>query len=132
VKRREFIAGLGIAAMWPTLIHAQRPAKLPTIGFMGASSPEVANQWVTAFVQRLGELGWIDGRTARLPTVVVRPGRPNRAASGFHAPTNWYFWFIARLAFAPREIVAKAKPLPLTARALGGREPRDQIDRAKR
>jgi nucleoside-diphosphate-sugar epimerase len=27
--------------------------------------------------------GWIDGRTARLPTVVVRPGAPNRAASGF-------------------------------------------------
>ncbi len=27
--------------------------------------------------------GFIDGRTLRLPTVVVRPGAPNRAASGF-------------------------------------------------
>ena len=27
--------------------------------------------------------GWIDGRTARLPTVVIRPGRPNAAASSF-------------------------------------------------
>ena len=27
--------------------------------------------------------GFIDGRSLRLPTVVVRPGRPNRAASGF-------------------------------------------------
>ncbi len=27
--------------------------------------------------------GFIDGRTARLPTVIVRPGRPNAAASSF-------------------------------------------------
>jgi D-erythronate 2-dehydrogenase len=27
--------------------------------------------------------GFVDGRALRLPTVVVRPGRPNRAASGF-------------------------------------------------
>lgn len=27
--------------------------------------------------------GWIDGRVLRLPTVSVRPGRPNRAASSF-------------------------------------------------
>ena len=27
--------------------------------------------------------GLIDGRTVRLPTIVVRPGKPNRAASGF-------------------------------------------------
>jgi len=27
--------------------------------------------------------GYLDGRTVRLPTIVVRPGKPNRAASGF-------------------------------------------------
>jgi nucleoside-diphosphate-sugar epimerase len=27
--------------------------------------------------------GFLDGRGARLPTVIVRPGRPNKAASGF-------------------------------------------------
>ncbi len=27
--------------------------------------------------------GFVDGRSLRLPTAVVRPGRPNRAASGF-------------------------------------------------
>jgi nucleoside-diphosphate-sugar epimerase len=27
--------------------------------------------------------GFIDGRAVRLPTIVVRPGKPNRAASGF-------------------------------------------------
>ena len=85
MKRREFIAGLGIAAMWPTLIHAQRPAKLPTIGFMGASSPEVANQWVTAFVKRLGELGWVDGRNVAIEFrwAEARADQYNEIASGF-------------------------------------------------
>jgi len=85
VKRREFIAGLGIAAMWPTLIHAQRPAKLPTIGFMGTSSPEVANQWVTAFVKRLGELGWVDGRNVAIEFrwAEARADQYNEIASGF-------------------------------------------------
>ncbi|MGB0570445.1 MAG: D-erythronate dehydrogenase [Alphaproteobacteria bacterium] len=27
--------------------------------------------------------GFVDGRTLRLPTIVVRPGKPNKAASGF-------------------------------------------------
>ena len=27
--------------------------------------------------------GFVDGRTLRLPTIVIRPGKPNRAASGF-------------------------------------------------
>ena len=27
--------------------------------------------------------GWLDGRGARPPTVIVRPGKPNKAASGF-------------------------------------------------
>jgi putative ABC transport system substrate-binding protein len=62
MRRRAFVAGLCSAAMWPTAIHAQRPAKPPTIGFMGATSPELANQWVAAFVKRLGELGWVEGR----------------------------------------------------------------------
>ena len=35
--------------------------------------------WVNEWTRR----GWIDGRTARLPTVIVRPGRPNAAASSF-------------------------------------------------
>jgi D-erythronate 2-dehydrogenase len=34
-------------------------------------------------VQDYTRKGFIDGRSVRLPTVVVRPGRPNGAASGF-------------------------------------------------
>ena len=61
-KRREFITLLGGAAAWPIAARAQQSAKLPTIGFLGASTPSGWNLWVTAFMERLHELGWIEGR----------------------------------------------------------------------
>jgi putative tryptophan/tyrosine transport system substrate-binding protein len=64
VRRREFIALLGgAAAAWPLAATAQRAGKLPTIGFFGSASPSTWKPWVAAFVQRLRELGWIDGQT---------------------------------------------------------------------
>jgi ABC-type uncharacterized transport system substrate-binding protein len=64
VKRREFITALGGAAVaWPVAARAQTPPKLPTIGVMGPTTPSVASQWTAALVQRLRELGWIEGRT---------------------------------------------------------------------
>jgi putative ABC transport system substrate-binding protein len=64
MKRRAFIAILGGVTAWPLAARAQQPpAKLPTIGFLGAATPAVANQWVAAFERRLRELGWIEGRT---------------------------------------------------------------------
>jgi putative tryptophan/tyrosine transport system substrate-binding protein len=62
LKRREFIMLLGAAAAWPLAARAQLPGKLPTIGFLGSSTPSAMSQRVAAFVQRLRELGWIDGR----------------------------------------------------------------------
>jgi ABC-type uncharacterized transport system substrate-binding protein len=50
---------------WPLDAHAQ-PLKIPTIGFMGASTPLGWSQWTAAFVQRLRELGWIEGRTVAI------------------------------------------------------------------
>jgi hypothetical protein len=38
IRRREFIAGLGGAAILPLLVHAQHPGKLPTIGYLGTAS----------------------------------------------------------------------------------------------
>jgi len=60
VKRREFIALVGAAA-WPVAARSQQSGKLPTIGFLGAA-PSIEGQRVAAFVQRLRELAWIDGR----------------------------------------------------------------------
>ena len=63
MRRREFISILGgAAAPWPLTVRAQQPGKLPTIGFLGADATAFA-PWTAALVTRLGELGWIDGRT---------------------------------------------------------------------
>jgi putative ABC transport system substrate-binding protein len=63
MKRRAFISLLGGAAAWPLAARAQQPGKLPTIGFFGQTTRSAASEWVAAFVQRLRELGWIEGRT---------------------------------------------------------------------
>ena len=63
IGRRELLAALGgAAAAWPLAASAQRPAKVPTIGFLGSSSPASQGQWLAACLQRLRELGWIEGR----------------------------------------------------------------------
>jgi putative ABC transport system substrate-binding protein len=62
IGRRKFLATLGgAAAAWPLAARAQ-PARLPTIGFFSAGSAAPLSSWVAALVQRLRELGWIDGR----------------------------------------------------------------------
>jgi len=67
MRRREFITLLGGAAVtWPFVARAQQPGKLPTIGFLGASTPVVWSHWVTAFALRLRELGWTEGRTVSI------------------------------------------------------------------
>ena len=67
MRRREFITLLGgAAAAWPLAARAQQPGKLPTIGFLGQSTPSAESHWIAAFVQRLRELGWIEGRTVAI------------------------------------------------------------------
>jgi putative tryptophan/tyrosine transport system substrate-binding protein len=67
MKRREFIAGLvGAAAAWPVAARAQQRAKLPTIGFLGSGTAAAQSQWTAAFVQRLRELGWSEGRNVAI------------------------------------------------------------------
>src|SRR6516165_3068197 len=66
MRRRKFIALLGGAAAWPFAARAQQAGKLPTIGFLGASTAPAMSQWIAAFVQRLHELGWIENRTVAI------------------------------------------------------------------
>jgi putative ABC transport system substrate-binding protein len=66
MQRREFITLLGGAAVaWPFAAHAQQAGRLPTIGFLGASwaSRSGEGQRLVAFLERLHELGWFEGRT---------------------------------------------------------------------
>jgi putative tryptophan/tyrosine transport system substrate-binding protein len=69
----------GAAAAWPLAASAQQPAKLSTIGFLGSSTPSAMSQWVAAFVQRLRDLGWIEGRTVAIEYRWAE-GRSSRAA----------------------------------------------------
>ena len=66
MKRREFITLLSGAAAWPVAARAQQAGKLPTIGFLGSSSASGWSPWTAAFVQRLNELGWVEGRTVAI------------------------------------------------------------------
>jgi putative ABC transport system substrate-binding protein len=66
MRRRDFITLLGGAAATLPLAARAQQAKLPTIGFLGATE---ASAWIkeqTAFVQRLHELGWVEGRTVAI------------------------------------------------------------------
>jgi putative tryptophan/tyrosine transport system substrate-binding protein len=64
--RRKFLATLGGAAAWPLAARGQQPAKLPTIGFLGAANATFERASTDAFVQRLRELGWIENRTVAI------------------------------------------------------------------
>src|SRR5262249_16810049 len=66
MRRREFITLLGGAAAWPLVAQAHQSRNLPLIGFLGAATPSLWSSWTAAFVQRLRELGWVDGRTVTI------------------------------------------------------------------
>jgi putative tryptophan/tyrosine transport system substrate-binding protein len=62
LQRREFITALGGAAAWPLAARAQQASKLPTIGILGSGSAAWSHL-VSALMQRLRELGYIENRT---------------------------------------------------------------------
>jgi putative ABC transport system substrate-binding protein len=68
LKRRDFITLLGgAAAAWPLAARAQQAAKLPTVGYLGTAAASAWAPWTAAFVQRLHDLGWMDG-----PTIAIQ------------------------------------------------------------
>src|SRR5262245_10206626 len=81
IQRREFITLLGGAvAAWPVGARAQQQGAKPlTIGFLGAATSASWNQWTAAFVQRLREFSWIEGRNVLIEYRWAE-GRSERAA----------------------------------------------------
>jgi putative ABC transport system substrate-binding protein len=65
MRRRNFIALIGSAAAWPLAARAQQ-RELRTIGLLGAATPSAQAEWTAAFVQRLRELGWVEGQTVAI------------------------------------------------------------------
>jgi putative ABC transport system substrate-binding protein len=62
MRRRQFITLIGGAAAWPLAARAQQ-GKPPTIGFLGPLTQAAQSKWTAAFVERLREHSWIEGRT---------------------------------------------------------------------
>jgi putative ABC transport system substrate-binding protein len=66
VRRRAFITLLGGAASWPLAARAQQRAKPGVIGLLGSNTAATQNKWTAAFVQRLSERGWVEGRNVNI------------------------------------------------------------------
>ena len=65
MRRREFITLVaGAAAAWPLVARGQQ--KLPTIGFLGSTARWAESPRDAALLERLRELGWIEGRTVAI------------------------------------------------------------------
>ena len=66
MRRREFIAGLGAAVVWPLVVKAQQPA-LPVIGFFNPNQPATMTAFsMAAFLEGLKEGGYVDGRNVAI------------------------------------------------------------------
>ena len=81
MNRRAFIAGLGGAAAWPVVAHAQEQA-MPVIGFLSPLSPDINADYLRAFRRGLKDAGFIEGENA---------------AIAYRWAENWRpIWFAAR------------------------------------
>jgi putative tryptophan/tyrosine transport system substrate-binding protein len=80
IGRRKFLTALGgAAAAWPLAARAQQAGKVPTMGLLGANNAAAQSPWTAAFLQRLRELGWIEGRNLAVEYRWAE-GRDQRAA----------------------------------------------------
>jgi putative ABC transport system substrate-binding protein len=66
IKRRDFMALLGGAAVASPGIARAQQARMPVIGFLGGGSPEMFTEQLAKFRLGLGETGWTEGRNVRI------------------------------------------------------------------
>jgi putative ABC transport system substrate-binding protein len=67
MRRREFVGVIGWGAIiWPFAATAQRENKIPCVGYLAANAEAADRPRRTAFVQRLSELGWVDGHNVKI------------------------------------------------------------------
>jgi putative ABC transport system substrate-binding protein len=65
MRRREFIAGLGSAAMCPATARTQQRV-MPIVGFLNPASPDPGREWIAGFRQGLAEAGFVDGQNVSI------------------------------------------------------------------
>jgi putative tryptophan/tyrosine transport system substrate-binding protein len=85
VTRREFVGALGCAAVWPVVARAQQARHVAIIGYVAPTNPLMPSRSTSAFLQRLRELGWIDGQTITIESrwAAGRPERLDEIAAEF-------------------------------------------------
>jgi len=85
MRRREFISLLGGAAAWPLVARAQPARHVPIVGYVAPSNPLIPSRSTGAFLQRLRELGWIEGQTITIESrwAAGRPERLDEIAAEF-------------------------------------------------
>jgi putative ABC transport system substrate-binding protein len=65
IRRRELIAALGVAMVWPLAARAQQPAKVLRVGILSPAASETAAS-LNAFREGIRDLGYIEGKTIAL------------------------------------------------------------------
>jgi ABC-type uncharacterized transport system substrate-binding protein len=65
IRRRELIAALGVAMVWPLAARAQQPAKVLRVGILSPAASETAAT-LAAFREGIRDLGYIEGKTIAL------------------------------------------------------------------
>jgi putative ABC transport system substrate-binding protein len=65
MRRREFVAGLSVAAGWPKAARAQQRT-MPVVGILGSATAEVYASRMAAFMQGLKEAGFVPGQNVVL------------------------------------------------------------------
>src|SRR5436190_16722143 len=65
MRRRDVIAGLGLATVWPVALKAQQPA-MPVVGFLNSQSAQGYASQLAAFLEGLAEAGYVDGRNVKI------------------------------------------------------------------
>jgi putative tryptophan/tyrosine transport system substrate-binding protein len=112
VRRRDFIKVVaGSIAVWPLAARAQQPGKLPIIGFLGTDA-SAWSSYTAAFVQRLRELGWIEGRTIAIE-YRWSEGRPARNAEIAAEFVRMKFDVIVTNAFAASTVKQATSIIPI-------------------
>ena len=122
MRRREFIAGIGGAAVLPRIVHAQQTR--PTIGFLHPGSPSaVPRAFLTEFNQGLADHGWspgtnvniayrwAEGRYERLPSLAA--DLVHRQVAAIAVPNGTAAALVARAATQVIPIVFFIGPDPV-------------------
>ena len=70
MRRRDFLGVLSGSVITPLALplvaDAQQSERVRVIGYLGVTTPSDGSERTTAFVQRLRELGWIEGRNVAI------------------------------------------------------------------